>query len=129
MRSGGEALWAREGRALEIASEIAAISAALGEHDDTRRLRPEEHARVRRVAGDLDDLEAGVVEHPPELVEAVEADRVVALARAPVLEHHGPLDPEAAREEVDEHLVHAHAPVALEPHQARLPRADVVAVD
>src|ERR1700679_3943529 len=129
MRSGDEALCARSGSALASASESAAISAALGEHDDAGRLRAEEHARVVRVTGDLDHLEARVVQHLAQLVEAVDADRVVALAGAAVLEHHGALDAQAAGEEVDVHLIHADAPVSLEPDQARLARADVVPVD
>src|SRR5580704_13214898 len=128
MRSTGDALCWIQGSAFSRTAAIS-ISAPLGEHDDTGRLRPEEHAGVRGVPRHLEHLEAGLVQHLAELVEPVEADRVVALARAAVLEHHRALDPEAGGEEVDVHLVHAHAAVALEPDEARLPRADIVAVD
>src|SRR5690349_15280892 len=130
MRSAGASLFGSAGRALPSFAARSTLPsvAALGEHDDPRRLRAEEDARVGRVARDLDDLEASVVEHLAELVQRVQADGVVDLLGAAVLEHDGALHAEAAREEVDVHLIHADAPVALEPDQARLARGDVVPI-
>src|SRR5258707_502213 len=92
-----------------------------GKDDEPRRVRAHEYARRRRVTTHFRDLEAHVVQHPPELVQRIEPNGVVELACAPILEDHHPLYPEAARDEVNSHFVHADAPVALEPNEARLP--------
>ena len=85
----------------------------------TRGEAAEEDAGVRGVAARLGDAEADVVQELPELVQRVDADRVGALLRAAVVDHERALHPHAAGDEVDAHVVHADATVALEPDLAR----------
>src|SRR5580704_2347513 len=101
----------------------------LGEDDGPRRLVAEEHARGVRPAAHLAHLEPVLVEDLPELVQTVRPERVLDLARTAVVEHHRALDPHPARDEVDDHLVHADAPVALEPGQRGRLADEKIAID
>src|ERR1700736_823869 len=58
--------------------------ALLRQDDGPRRLVAEEHARRRRAPAHLADLEAMLVQDLPELVQAVDAHRVLDLARPSV---------------------------------------------
>ena len=75
----------------------------------------------RGMAAHLGDAEADLVQQLAELVQRVEADRVDALASAAVVEDHRALHAQAARDEVDAHVVHADARVALEPDLSSAP--------
>src|SRR5690242_2886646 len=59
-----------------------------GENDDARRLRPKEYPRDRRLSAHFRHLEPNVVQHPAELVQCIEPNGVLELARAAVVEHH-----------------------------------------
>src|SRR6476646_1689973 len=99
-----------------------------GEHDEPWRVCPHEHTGCRWMSAYLGDLEPDVVQHPTELVQRIEANGVVELPGAAVVEHHHALYSEAAVDEINPHFVHAHAPLAFEPHQAGLPLGHEVAV-
>src|SRR5580658_3439265 len=110
-------------------SAIAPASPLLRQDDRPRRFVAEEHPRCGRPAAHLTHLEAVLVEDLAELVQAVGPERVLDLPRAPVVEHHRALDAHPARDEVDDHLVHAHAPVTLEPGKRRRLADEKIAVD